>query len=336
MLVSELASSLATRSESTVDITLGDVSVSADAERIHVRNGPELALDEQAERVLASFLDINAQYLAKCPPNLRAHNLNYWLDNKPEAEARLSYVNESLVGLDKPGALIIPVTRIVDVVVRNFNPDDEVVKVVRDEHRFHIDIKTGHHIEVRPDERIPGRQVGDITHGGCRIFVPFGGKKQGPPEVRTYLHRLWCTNGCTSPTAESTITLRGRTVPEIEQELEDAARQVLSGLDAKLADYAATADIPVVGNNVAFVHQLGREAKLGSKIMDRIVAQAMLLPEPASIYDIMNIFTEVANHESVQYASLVKLQGLGGDMAFNTERIIHRCSQCERPLPESR
>jgi hypothetical protein len=31
---------------------------------------------------------------------------------------------------------------------------------------------------------------------------------------------------------------------------------------------------------------------------------------------------------------MVALQDLGGELAFHTERVLHRCGQCERLLPE--
>ena len=333
MLVEELTQTLAGRGESTRNVTLGQLEVTQDSERLVIEGGPEITFDEQAERALAKYLDVNKSYLAKCPPDLKQQNLNYWLRAKQNTEAVVDLSDNKLVAVHQPGLLILPLEEVANIIVRQFDPTDEIVSLIRNEEKFHIDIKTAHHVEVRPDDRIQGRQVGDITHGGVRILATPNEKVA--PEVRTYLHRLWCTNGCTAPTAESSIRLRGHTLPEVLRELEDAAQEVLSGLDGKLADYQASAEIQIPGSATAFAYEVGRESGLGPRIMDRIVRQANVLPDNASLYDILNIFTETANHGHINYKSMSTLQGIGGEMAFNSERVVHRCSQCERPLPES-
>ena len=37
---------------------------------------------------------------------------------------------------------------------------------------------------------------------------------------------------------------------------------------------------------------------------------------------------------NVNYKTMTALQHLGGDMAFNTNHVVHRCDACERLLPE--
>lgn len=334
MLVEELTETLAGRRNTQQELTLGQLSISDDAERISIRDRDQedLLLDEQAERALAGYLGINKTYLAKCPPELKALNLNHWLSTKRNTEAVVDISARNLVSIHQPGILLLPLHSVAEIIVRTFQPTDEVVTLIRNEEKFHIDIKTDHHVEVRPDERIQGRQVGDITHGGVRILATPNEKKA--PEVRTYLHRLWCTNGCTSPTAESTIRLRAHTLPEILEELENAAQAVLAGMDEKLASYAATAEIAVPGSTTGFIYQMARESDMPANITDRLMSHAARLPEDSSLYDVLNIFTEAANHGNISYDRMSSLQGISGDMAFNSERVVHRCSSCERPLPE--
>ena len=58
-----------------------------------------------------------------------------------------------------------------------------------------------------------------------------------------------------------------------------------------------------------------------------------ILPEDATLYDIQQVFTQLANG-NVNYQTMVALQHLGGDMAFDTDHVVHRCETCERLLPE--
>ena len=89
---------------------------------------------------------------------------------------------------------------------------------------------------------------------------------------------------------------------------------------------------PALSRPVRFAYQLGREYGLTQRLMDRIIERVNVLPEDATLYDIQQVFTELANG-SVNYKTMIKLQGLSGELAFNTEQVTLRCGTCERLLP---
>lgn len=335
MLVADLKEHLAGVQERSLEMTLGDIEVDSEARSIRTRTGEEFQLDEQAERSLAAYLGVSKSYLAKCPPDLKAHNINFWLKRRENAAAVIEAVGDHWVTIHKPGLLILPLARVADVITATMDPSYEVVSLIRNETKFHIDIITDHSVEIEPDERIEDRQrgqrsVGDITHGGVRIIS--NPTEVEAPQVLTYLHRLWCTNGSTSPESEGTIRLKGNTIDDIFVELEGACRRVMGDLNHKLEDYAALARTFPPGSPVRFAYQLGREYGLTQKLMDRIIERVNVLPEDATLYDIQQVFTELANG-AVNYKTMVKLQHLSGDLAFNTEAVTHRCNTCERLLP---
>jgi hypothetical protein len=336
MLVADLKNHLTGVQERSLTTTLGDIEIDQDARSIRLNSGEEFHLDEQAERSLAAYLGVSKAYLAKCPPDLKAHNLNFWLRRRENAAAVIESVDDHWVTIHKPGLLILPLARVADVITETMEPSYEVVQLIRNDTRFHIDIITPHHVEVEPDNRIEDRTqgtrtVGDITHGGIRIIS--NPTEVEAPQVLTYLHRLWCTNGSTSPEAEGSIRLKGNTIDDVFRELEDACQSVMGQLDDKLADYAALSRTSPPGSPVRFAYQLGREYGLTGKLMDRIIERVNVLPEDATLYDIQQIFTALANG-SVNYRTMIKLQHLSGDLAFNTESVTHRCGTCERLLPE--
>lgn len=337
MLVADLKEHLSGVRERSIELTLGDIGVDQDARHIVLASGEEFQLDEQAERSLAQYLGVSKAYLAKCPPDLKAHNLNYWLSRRENAAAVIEAVGEHWVTIHKPGLLILPLARVADVITETMNPDYEVVSLIRNDTKFHIDIITPHHVEIEPDNRIEDRTqgtrtVGDITHGGVRIIS--NPTEVEAPQVLTYLHRLWCTNGSTSPESEGIIRLKGNTIDDVFVELEGACRRVMGDLNSKLEDYAALSRTFPPGSPVRFAYQLGREYGLTQKLMDRIIERVNVLPEDATLYDIQQVFTELANG-AVNYKTMIKLQHLSGDLAFNTEAVTHRCGTCERLLPEA-
>lgn len=333
LLVRGLEEFLAGPDATNMETTLGRLLVSDDASTIAVRdNDREFPFDEAAERAVADFLGIPKHYLAKCPSELKALNVNAWLQSKEDCSAMLSVVGSGIVGVHGPDVKILPPGRVAQAIARVVDADAEVVNVIRDSHRLHIDIKTSNYVEVPNPERIHGRpEVGDITHGGLRVLTcP---DEARPPSVQGYFHRLWCTNGATTRLQSGMISLKGHTVDDVLREMEEAAQQVLSGLDNRLDEIARMAEIPVPGNPTSFAHQLGREYRLGPQVMNRVIDRVNLLPQNATVYDVHQSFTEVANR-NVPYATMMRLQELGGDLAFHTEHVVHRCHACERLLPE--
>ena len=333
MKVSDLKPVLEGKNERSVDIRLGDLMVTGDASRLELHGtGPEFPFDEQAERTLTKYLGINKSYLAKCPPDLRAYNINWWLQHKPEAPSVIQSARRSLHHHPQAELLIVPSPRWARSSTGPSSPDNEIVNFIHDNTTFHVDIRTDHHVEIPVDERIEGRkEVGDITHGGVRILA--NPTQVKPPQVLTYLHRLVCTNGMCSDTATGIIQLKGNTVETLLAELEAAANRVMGDLDTKLADYAALAERRPPGSPSRFAYQVGREYGLGQRLMDRVMERVNILPDDATLYDITQVFTQLANG-NVNYKTMTDLQHLGGDMAFNTDHVVHRCEMCERLLPE--
>lgn len=337
MLVADLKNHLSEMGqERSLPTTLGEITVDDEARHVEMSDGETFQLDEQAERSLAQYLGISKAYLAKCPPELKAHNLNFWLQRRGNAAAVIEATDEHWVTIHKPGLLILPLARVAEVITETMDPNYEIVSLIRNDTRFHADIITGHHVEIEPDNRIEDRQrgtrtVGDITHGGIRIIS--NPTEVEAPQVLTYLHRLWCTNGSTSPESEGTIRLKGNTVDDVFVELEAACRRVMGDLDAKLESYAALARTFPPGTPSRFAYQLGREYGLPQKLMDRIMERVNILPADATLYDIQQIFTELANG-AVSYKTMLRLQHLSGDLAFQTEAVTHRCGTCERLLPD--
>lgn len=332
MKVSELTQVLGGRQEERFPTTLGSIQIADDAGTLII-GGQTFFLDEMAENSLANYLKINRTYLAQCPPDLKATNFRYWLEHRENASVTVESVENNITGFFRPDAMLIPVSSVAEIVERIFSADDEVKDLRRDDERFHIDITSArHYVDVPNPDRIMGRpEVGDITSGGVRILA----YPNAPvaPSVTAYLHRLVCRNGMTEPQNEGTIRLKGRTVPEVLVEMEQAAREVLSGLDEKLTSYAQMAQRGIPGNASSFMYQISRENNIGPRVLNRLMERANLLPDNATLYDVQQIFTEVAN-SGVKYRTMVALQSLGGELAFHTDRVLHRCNQCERLLPE--
>lgn len=341
MLVSDLKPSVEGLNERSREVTFADMSVDNEAHALTIRGnvhqgGAEFPFDEQLERGLSKYLGVSKSYLAKCPPDLKAHNINYWLQAKPNLAAVIESLDDKFVSIHKPGLVVLPLRRVADIITEAMEPTDEVVQLLRSETRFHVDMITPHSVQVPTNDaiadRVQGeRAIGDITHGGVRVLSnPTEAKA---PSVTTYLHRLWCTNGCTSPEAEGEIKLKGNTVDEVLAEMNIAMQRVRGDLDNKLTEYAAMAQRTVPGSPTRFARQIGNEYGIPARVLNRVLDRIEILPEDqVSIYDIQQIFTQIANG-TVRYNTMMRLQTLAGELAMHTDHAVHRCATCERLLP---
>jgi hypothetical protein len=187
-----------------------------------------------------------------------------------------------------------------------------------------------HTVEVPNPDGVAFRpQVGDITHGGVRV-LHYPHQVKAPSES-AYFERLVCTNGMCTDQSLGKINIKGSTVPEIIEEMERKARYLLGALDDGLAAYAATARKRVPGNISSFVHQLAKEYGFTRAVLDEVMGIINQLGEHATVYDVNQAFTAVANRvESTPVKH--KLQALGGALALEADKMIQRCTSCERLL----
>lgn len=339
MLVSELQERIDSRLDRSLHTTLGQITVAPDATHLEItgtfegdseESHVEYSFDELAESSLARHLDINRTYLHRCPPDLKTANINFWLNQNRESGVVFQVSNGDITSVHHEGLLVVPVDSVTRIATRVFDPADEVVNVVRDDKIFQLDIKVANSsIEVLNPDRIEGRpEVGDITHGGVRILTH--PQEVIAPTVTTYLHRVWCRNGSCEDYGLNSIRLRGNTVDEVLAEMEMKAHEVLGGLDQKLQEYANLAQTPIPGNPSDFIFQVATERGIGTRTIRRLMERATQLPENSTLYDVQNIFTETANEG--RFTAATQLQLIGGEMAFDTQHVTHRCTTCERVL----
>ena len=333
MKVADLSAALANREEFSFSSSLGDFTVNDDASLLTIRHDlnreASFYMDDATEKSLATFLKIPLPYLKSCPPEFKATTLRFWFDTKADAAAVVESINGELVSVHSPNHVMLPMREVVESISRVFDPADEA-RLLRDENRMHLDIVSDRYrIDVPNPDRVPGRpEVGDVTVGGVRVLAyPTRSKA---PSVSTYLERLVCTNGMTTDYKLDEITLKGRSVDEVIEEMELAARRLLDGMPEKLQRYADTATMRVPGDPAAFAAQLARENNLPRAILDQALDYINQLPY-ATVYDINQAFTRVAN-TGVGYATMSRLQGLGGELALNAEHAVARCNSCERLL----
>lgn len=327
MLVSQLESRLANRREVSTAVSVADIEIDDSAATVTI-GGNAYPLDEIAEKALTKYLDIPYTYVKSCPTTFRARTLQFWRDEYADHDVVVETIENNIVNMHSPDVLNVPAFELGQVITRVFDPED-LVNVYRPQGQLQFDVISQRHgIEVLNPDGIKFRpQVGDITHGGIRLLThPHADKA---PSVVPYLERLVCTNGMCTEEKMGRINIKGNTVEEILAEVEAAANRAMRGIDAALERYAATARQPVPGTLAAFAYQLGKEMGLPAGVMDEVMVLINQLPDNATVYDVNQAFTAVANQD-VTHSARVKLQTLGGHLAFEPDKMIRRCTSCER------
>jgi len=327
--VGQLHEHLAQREEGTVTAKLSEFSVNDDATLLTVTNGSErnFTLDQAANKALAKYFKVPAQFYEDLTPQFRATLLRYKLERHADVDTVVESLNDEILAVHQPSQTMLPLHRVVEVVTKVLSPDDTIRRLITDETRFHLDATTADHMIALPSGQ-PEASVGDITEAGFRVLsYPFQSK---PPSVGVYAERLICTNGMTTEEKLGRIALKGRTVDEVISSMEEAAGLVLSQLDTYLDKLASTREMIPPGSPQAFAAQLAREANVSRKVLDAVLDIVNQLPAPVSIWDVQNAFTEIANLAA--YPTMMRLQTLGGHLSFNAEQMVHRCGQCERLL----
>lgn len=340
--VGELDEYLAKRVENTITRKLGDLSASDDATMLYFDEGlskQQLVLDETASKAVCKFLKVPHAYYDKVTPDFRAQLLGYEFARHKEVDVALETLNGDLVAAHQPTSVMLPLTRVAEVIGNVFEPEDTMRRVIVNDTRFHVDVTTNKHRLTFPsntpellDALNGDKQVGDITEAGIRFLAyPFRTDAHARPSASVYAERLVCMNGQTTDERLGRIDLKGRNVDEVIAEMEIAAELLLSQLDGYLEKLGATRKLYAPGSPQAFAQQLAREAKLSREVLDKVLDIINQLPEPVSIWDVNQAFTSVAN-EALNYNLMMKLQNLGGSLAFDAEKMVERCGTCERLL----
>lgn len=246
-------------------------------------------------------------------------------------------------GIYHPDDKIIPLIDIAEEVASVFDGDDWA-DVLFGQDQVEINVLSKRKLATVPglpgieSRPMPGTvdgpdgiKVGDVSAGGVRI-VTQPGKPERAPEVMEYWERYVCTNGMTRKVSGSQIKLRGRTVPEILAEMNNVMHQIYEGLDGSAQAILHSAETPVPGAVSDFLRVVARERNINPATVLRLQERAAELPPNPSVYDVTQIVTALANEDGLPVLTRRNLQAIGGDLTVDTQRMIHRCTQCERPL----
>lgn len=343
--VGELVPQLRTRSRVVVT-RMGNVELVAEGDNAGMlRVGDEfLPWGDRNTQMLAGFLKgPGYKYYSREPLDWQRTVVKHHIDKVADLDATWYIEGSAIGGIYPPDAKVLPLVSVAEQVEDVFDPID-LANVFYGTDQVEINVTSNVKtvtvpgiagVESRPMEGTvdhpSGRKVGDLSAGGVRIIIQ-PGKPERAPVVEEFWERLVCTNGMTRRIGGSQINLRGRTVPEILTEMNNVMRAVYEGLDESARAIQHSAQTPVPGATSDFLRAVARERNINAATILRLQERAAGLPQNPTVYDVTQVITDLANEEGLPVLTRRNLQAIGGDLTVDTDRMVHRCTQCERPL----
>jgi hypothetical protein len=345
MRVGELVSQL--RSKSRVKITrMDDVELLADGDQAgQLRVGDQFfPWGDRNTQTVAKFLGgPGYKYYIREPLEWQRAVVRHHTDKMADLEATFYIEGANIAGIYYQEDKIIPLVRVAEQVAEVFDQDDlanvlwapDQVEINVTSDRKSIIVPGIEGVADRPLEGVletrDGRRVGDLTTGGVRIII----EPQHPehaPYVEEFWERLVCLNGMTRRISGSQIKLRGKTVDEILEEMNRVMRQIWEGLDSSGQAILHSAETSIPGTVPDFIRVVAGERGINAVTVLRLQERALTLRPDPSVYDVTQIITALANEDGMSAKARRSLQAIGGDLTVDTERMVHRCNTCERPL----
>jgi hypothetical protein len=253
-----------------------------------------------AQRLLSNRLRVPHSYLSKCPAELQARNLNYWLEQERSQREtffcrfdsnRLRAVfTERYTAIDNMEVL----TKMLEY---GFDTDGEIQFALDDEMMVLKMPEYGEAFYLAgKDKIVPGISIANSEVGILAL------------SIEAFYYRLVCTNGLITKTA---VDARYKHISrKVINEFPDILRGVISqshqGQDRFLISTQTH-----VSNPESTIDTFARQFQIPQEEV-QIVKQAYYMEEGATMYHIINAFTRSAQDRSLSASGAYRLEKAGG------------------------
>jgi len=287
-------------SENYFDETIPVMDMEFDSlERMWIA-GKEIGVLPSAQRLFANRLRIPYSYLSRCPAELQARNLNYWIQQEAQKRKTMfcRFDGDSLRAVFTDRYTAIDHMEIVSKMLEyGFNPDVEVhysldqsllvIKVPDFTRTFGFGEK---------DKIVPGISIANSEVG----ILAFS--------IEAYFYRLVCSNGMVSKTS---VASRFRHVSrKALEEFPDVLRQVVYESEYSQGRFEISAQNRV-DNPLATIGSFNRQFNITRKEAQAIT-HAWECEQGFTMFHVINAYTRAAQDSSLTAEESYKLERIGG------------------------
>ena len=264
--------------------------------------GQSFGVLPSAQRLLANRLRVPFSYLSRCPEDLQAENLNYWIAQ--EARNRETFFCR-FAGSDVRAVFTERYTAIdhMEVLSRmldyGFDPAGEVrfsldreimvLKVPEYDRQFQLSERDG----IVPGISIANSEVGILALS-----------------IEAFYYRLVCTNGLISKTA---VDARYKHISrKVMEQFPDILRGVVDQSMHGRDRFRISAETPVP-NPEQSIETFARQLQITQE-ETAIIKQTFYLEQGCTMFHIINAFTRAAQDRSLSAADAYRLERAGGHL----------------------
>jgi hypothetical protein len=262
--------------------------------------GQSFGVLPSAQRLLANRLRVPHSYLSRCPDQLAADNLNYWIEqerkNRETLFCRFSGGHLRAVFTERYTALdhMEVLTKMLEY---GFDPSGEVhlsldsemmvLKVPEYDRLFRL---------AEKDKIIPGISIANSEVGILAL------------SIEAFYYRLVCSNGMIAKTLVDARYkhISRRVMDEFPLVLENVVSQSRHNQDR----FLISAQTPVE-NPISTIETFARQFALTQNETE-VVKQAFYLEQGATMFHVINSFTRAAQEPGLTAADAYRLETAGG------------------------
>ena len=262
----------------------------------------EFEILPSAQRLISNRLRIPQSYLMRCPRDLQAENLNYWLERERKNRETLfcRFSGNKLRGIFTKRYTALDNMEILTKMLQyGFNPSSEV--------HFSLD-------ESLMVLKVPeyGRMFGLTEKDKIIPGISFANSEVGilALSIEAFFYRLVCSNGLIATTSVSSRFkhVSRRVMDEFPHVLSEVVYQ-----SQKSQGQFRVSMQTAVDNPMRIIETFAKQFKL-SQDETEIVQKAFYLEEGATMFHIINAFTAAAREPELPAIDAYRLERVGGSI----------------------
>ncbi len=311
---------------STLDVGVGETIFST-------QEGEPVSFEPSTGAAFFKAIGIPFKYADRCPVEVLAPQVKYWLSTSPKAAHGKLSVERSPNGLHASqflpqGQDVVPLSNVLNTVgeeygsrvwVRHLDDDSprtNYVSLVVSDLSWNAALVGGG----------DGSEEPDLVYGGITIqHSPVG---DHPTILDGYLFRLWCSNGAIMREKSLKVT---RKIPHLSSGKPSVFLPAIGGifdnLEGAFNKLAETCRKKAPSLDSFFLSMSALGKKVPAALRARMEELAQTNP-PSTYYDLINMLTFLAHEQLDSMKRVRKIESLGGEAVAHHEA----CTSCGRLL----
>lgn len=283
----------------------------------------------------SDFLHIPAPFMKRVGKEvghtLQQTMLESLLDVAGGSGVRVVYTEDGIQSVTEVGRRLIDPIEIVNIAENTLGTSDaQITRLVNLPSEFSFDVAVPENFDrgIGGDRPSQGNEIGDVTAGGLSFY--YNRKLNHTPEIASYSYRLVCTNGMVTEDRGLRVEGRGKTVEEVLADINAMAERAFSRVERQISHFYALRQ-ERVANPEQWLIRVAEEQRIPDRSLNQLIRTVASdeVPDDASVFDMTNLVTNLANDPNLREGGRRTLELAGGAVI---EDEASRCAHCQSKL----